>query len=46
MYQSTPGIMLIRNTYIICKGFEFIGNKQTDKQTNMQTLSFMYQYYR
>jgi len=24
------------------KGAEFIGNKQTSKQTNVQTLNFMY----
>ena len=34
-YQNTSVIMLIQNMAIDRKGTEFIGNKQTNKQTNI-----------
>jgi len=41
--QSTPGIMLIQNMYHTWgMRTKFIGNKQTNKQTDIQTLYFIY----
>jgi len=44
MYHSTPGIMPIQSVSYVGvdrSGAEFIGNKQTNSLTHLQTLNFI-----